>query len=61
MLKDMFLIIFDILSSCYFILIVLFRLWESVRYWMPMWQTHKTIFRLLLLIYELSVYEINSR
>ena len=46
MLKDMFLFIFDI-SSCYFILMVLFRLWESVRYWMLMWQTHKTLIRLL--------------
>ena len=58
MWKDMFLFIFDISSSCYFVLTVLFRLWESVRYWR---QTHKTIFRLLLLIYELSVYEINSQ
>ena len=33
-----------------------------VRYWMPtMWQTHKTLIRLLVLIYELSTYEINSR
>ena len=42
---------FDISSSCYSVLTVLFCLWESVRYWMPMWQTHKTLIRLLVLIY----------
>ena len=35
---------------------------QTVRYWMPTtWQTHKTLIRLLVLIYELSTYEINSQ
>ena len=31
----------------YFILTILLCLWESVRYWMPTWQTHKTLIKLL--------------